>query len=322
MNNRTVSSAGEWGCFMLALGCCVTAGIIPYESLPPSDRGICLPAPSLWPLTPLVSWIINTLLIFLLTAALALINKHHTIVRGTDHTLTALFPLLIAATPEISHGLTAAMPTLAVAVISIAILFNNYKARNATHPIFIIATFLSIGSMVQYAFIPLAAAVFLAAIVMKCIHTKEVFAFAIGLAAPYWIALGLGIVSPSDFHIPVPSAIILPEGDEASALVTVIGLALLVIICTLLTLVNMVKLYAGNSKVRRENNAINILGTTAAVCMAADFTNMSAYMGILYLWAAVQIANIFALQHIRRSWIGALTIIVAILTFFIVNITL
>ncbi len=322
MNNRTVSSAGEWGCFALALGCCVTAGIIPYETLPPSDRGICLPAPSMWPLTATASWIINTLLIFIFTAALALINKRHTIVRGTDHTLTALFPLLLAASPEISHGFTAAMVTLAVAIISIAILCNNYKARNATQPIFIIATFLSIGSMMQYAFIPLAVAVFLAAIVMKCIHVKEVFAFAIGLVAPYWIALGLGIVSPADFHIPVPSAIILPEGDEASALMTIIGLALLVIICALLTLVNMVRLYAGNSKVRRENNAINILGATSAICMAADFTNMSAYIGIMYLWASVQIANIFALQHIRRSWIGALTIIAAILTFFIINITL
>lgn len=313
MNKRTITPYGVLGCILIAVCTAVIAGIMGFEPLNKPDKGICLPSPDLWSMTPVMSWSINLGLIFLSAIALSLINKKFSFVRGTDHYLTPFFIVLICSNPVITSRMTSAMLLLPVTLISMVYLFNSYKSENATHMIFSIATFLSIGTMVQYAFIALIIAVFLSAWAMKCLRFKEICAFALGLFAPYWIALGTGIVDIGDFHLPNLSLIYVSHSDMGATLVTVAGCALLLIIGIMLWLSNFVKLYAGNSRIRSENDVITIFGLTAVICMAADYTNMFAYMGVFYLWVAVQIANLFALHQLPHArWIYTVVLTIPI----------
>lgn len=301
MNRRTVTTYGVMGCILAGIASACVAGILGYEPINKPDKGICLPSPDLWSMPDIVSWSINIALIFLSAGALSLINKKFSLIKGTDHYLTPLLILLLCCNPIIASRLTSAMLLLPVTLISMAYLFNAYKSENATHMMFSIATFLSIGTMIQYAVIPLIVAVFLSAWAMKCLHFREICAFILGLAAPYWICLGTGLIKISDFHIPNITLIYISNTDMAVTLVTVIGCAVLFLLAALLTLSNLVTLYAGNTRIRCENNVINIFGLIAALCMAADYTNMFAYMGVFYLWVAVQIANMFALHPLPRA---------------------
>lgn len=322
MNNRTVSSYGAIGCLLLAICCAAAAGLLDIPPADSPDRGICLPSPGTWQLLPLASWGINLAVTLLCALGISLINKKYSLIKGTDHVLTSLFLVFCCGNMMISSRLTPAMILLPVALIAIAMLFGCYKARNSTQEIFVIATFLSIGSMLQYAFAALVVAVFFSAFVVKCMRAKEFCAFILGFVAPYWIGIGLGLIDFAQFHLPDLSLVIIPRGDQASAFVEIIACAILMVTAALLSLYNMVILYAGNSRIRSENNVVNIFGTMACICMIADFSNIAAYTGIFYFWAATQFANLFALRQIPRSWILFLIILAAILTFTILTVLL
>ncbi len=99
----------------------------------------------------------------------------------------------VAGTPGLSTILLAAN----TAILSIA--FTCFKQRNATRELFAIATILSLGTMVQYAFIFMIPAYIAIAASLKCLRFKETIAFILGLVAPYWVGVGLGIIPLSDF---------------------------------------------------------------------------------------------------------------------------
>ena len=303
MTQRTVSPLGAWGCFIAAAAAILCAKLFFAPEMLRDNFGTCLPSPNLWPLTDWGSWGINTALLLISCVLISYINKKYSLIKGTEHILTPLFLIFCAGNPFMTWRLTSAMLLLPVALVTVAILFDSYKSRNSTQQVFIIATFLSIGSMLQYAFLALTAATLLCAAVMICLHFREVMAFLLGLIAPYWIAIGMGLVPLDSFRAPEFNLIFNNHGDTVTALMLVVGLAVSFIISGLLCLNNMVRLYAGNSRIRSENNVINILGVMAALCIAVDFNNMTAYFGIFYLWSAVQLANLFVLWHIRRSWI-------------------
>lgn len=320
MNNRTVSSAGAWGCMALAALMALGASMLFHTPQPAYDFGLCFPSPELWPIDGTVSRIINFSLIILSAAGISILNKKYSLIKGTDHVLTSLFAVLCAGNPFISSHLTSAMIVLPAVLAMIWVLFSSYKGRNSTQQVFVIATFLSVGSMLQYAFVPLIPAALVSAIIMKCLRFKEICAFMLGLIAPWWVVIGLGIVPPTEIHFPAPDFVI--HSETTAGFVSLAGNAVLLVATVILSLGNMVRLYAGNSRIRSENNVVNLFGAISAICIALDYNNMGAYYGIFYFWAAAQFANLFALNHIRKSWVLYLILIISILTFTILTIAL
>lgn len=138
---------------------------------------------------------------------------------------------------------------------------------------------------------------------MKICHFREITAFMLGLIAPYWVLLGLGIVTIDSFHLPQLSDIFtspVPEG----CMPVVIGTAVAFAISLLLSLYNGIKLYAGNSRIRALNNVVNLFGITAVVAMTVDMANMASYVGVVNLWFALQFANLFTLWNLHKPiWI-------------------
>ncbi|OSJ37048.1 hypothetical protein BST63_00155, partial [Bradyrhizobium canariense] len=91
---------------------------------------------------------------------------------------------------------------LIVNLVCLDVMMRAYNSENATTTMFAVATYLSLGSMVQYAFLPLMIIYPLMAIIDKIFRIKEVVAYIMGLIDPYWVVLGLGLVSFSDFRMP------------------------------------------------------------------------------------------------------------------------
>lgn len=309
---RVITPTGAWSCVVLSLACCAAAFFLFGEDFNDTDFGICIPSPNLWPLLPAASWGINTALILACGATISLINKKHSLIRGTDTPLTPLFLLLCGSNLFLSRGLSSGMIMLPAALLACILLFESYRARNATQQMFVTASFLGLGSMCNYSFIPLAGAVIISGIIMQCFRAKETCAFLLGLAAPYWVGVGFGLLGPSDFRLPRISSLAIAHYDTSLTFTLFTGCAVLLVIAALLALNNAVRLYAGNSRIRSENNVVNVLGVVAALCMAFDFTNILAYTGIFNFWVATQFSNFFALTNMRKSWILLLVIVLTI----------
>lgn len=267
------------------------------------ELGLCLPSPNLWDIPHIWSWLADTGIVAIITIGLVMLNRQYNFVRSTRPVLPAMFLIITAANPWITDHLSASNIIGLANLLCLAIIFGCYRERNATREIFFISTILSAGTMVEYAFLPYLIAYLIAAIVMKAMRVKEFIAMILGIVSPWWIAFGLGLVSPLSVRLPEFTNLFDGFAPGSDIIVLLAGTALAVFLGMALGLNNSIKLYAGNSRVNAFNIAVNLVGVVSTVCIIVDFSNMLAYMTTLYMAAAVQVANLCALWPIKREWV-------------------
>lgn len=265
--------------------------------------GICLPSPDLWNINPVASWILNIALAAACTIGTWLLNRSFNFIRSTQPVLQALFLIMVAANPWITGELSSSLLLCLINIIGLALMFRDYSSPNATQDLFAIGTFLGIGSMFQYGFIPMMPAYVLMAVAMKNLRIKEFIAFLLGIAAPFWVSIGLGIIPLENFQLPeiVPLFINYDNALEIFLLVASTGIAIFLGVMT--GLFDSVRLYAGNSRVNAMNVCVSILGIFSIVCVVVDFNNMLVYLATLYFTVAVQLANVCALWNMKHQWL-------------------
>lgn len=268
------------------------------------DYGICLPSPDLWNIPPVFSWILNIIVIAVITILLFLTNKTFNFVRTVEPVLPAVFLIAAAATPPCTESLNASTLLCLTNIVSLGIIFSAYEKRNATQQMFIAGVFLGIGSMFQYAFIPMFFLYLIWALFMKVLRLKETLAFIAGVFCPYWITVGLGLICLSDFHLPSLTPLLESEADYSDLFFLLVGIGVASIICIIVALINGIKLYAGNSKVNSMNLCINAMGVAMILFIFVDYENLYAYVQSLYLAMAVQIGNTCALWNMRHQWLA------------------
>ncbi|MCH5224853.1 MAG: hypothetical protein J1D77_02595 [Muribaculaceae bacterium] len=303
---RESSGLGKTGVALAALAA-FTMALLSFLFHPveitPLQYGICLPSPDSWDFAPLWSWIVNTLLIGLIALLLFLVNKSYNFVRTTEPVLVALFLLMATSGPAYTEGINASVILCLANVVALGVIFDSYDSRNATREMFTLGILIGIGMMVQYAFFPMAFLFILWALFMKVLRIRETLAYIVGILCPYWIALGTGWLSFSEFHFPSLSPLFTEGQDPSEFFIMLIGIGLATVMGFLMALVNSIKLYAGNSKVNAMNLCVTTLGATAILCILFDFDNMHAYVTTLYLAATVQVANVCALWNPREPWL-------------------
>ena len=326
MNRRVLYPAGMiWIILICLVLAAVSAGIdlmypadtasAAYRS---TDFGIALPSPNIWSFLPLWGELINVCSLAICALTLYLLNKQYSLIR-TGQPLGASFLLpLTFANPAVSGRLTAAPVVMFLCLLIFSALFGSYRRRNSTRALFFVATCLSVGSMVEYAMIPFIFASFLGAFFLGSMRGKEFMALGLGLIAPYWVVIGLGLIDPLSMKLPHPHTIFTTIPDTETflqlGLVTILTLAGI-----FLSLYNGIILYAGNTRVHRSILTVNTFGVIAMLSMWLDVTNIEAYTGIFYVWIAIQLANLFTLRELHRSvltfWFIQLAIISTSLLF-------
>lgn len=282
------------------------------------NTGICIPSPNEWGLTPAASWLLNLIILFGSGVLLTIANKQYTFVKGADTVLSGIFLLMATSNVWVSSSFSSASLMVFINVLCLIILLGCYRQTNATRDIFMIGTLLSIGSMMQYAFIFMIPVYLIGSILMKCVNFKTIIAYLMGLVAPYWIGIGMGILEIESFKMPIFTSVIDGYIADHRMFICILNVSLTALIGFILALNNMVKLYAGNTQKRLNNVVINMLGLAVAICMIFDYSNITTYLGLLYMITAVQIANLFALWQIRRGRIWLITIIMLYVIGFII----
>lgn len=315
MKHKTLGTEEFLGAVVLAIALSLIYYFTGEPTVITSNLGVCLPSPNLWPIPPTWSWGINLVLILGCGVALHFFNKSYSVIQSADMVLPSMFLILTSTNPWAGGLLHSSSLMVAINLLCLAIIFSCYKSRNATQEVFMVATMLALGSMFQYAFIFLMPGYILIALMMKCFRFREFAAFVMGVIAPYWIAVGMGLVPIDSFHLPTFTNLFDVFSTADDLLVGSISIGITALVAVLMALNNAVKLYAGNTQRRLYNNAIAIIGLICVAGMAVDFNNLPTYLASFYMTAAVQIANTFALWNIRKAnlWLGIITIIYVVL---------
>ena len=282
--------------------CFLSLWLHPVDIIP-IQYGLCLPSPDAWGYNNIWSWGVNTVLIGMIALMLYLINKNYNFVRTTEPVLVAVFLIMASSGPWFTQSLNTSVLLCVANVICLGIIFASYDSKNATQEMFVLGVVIGLGSMVQYAFIPMAFVYMLWALFMKVLRIKETLAFIIGMVCPYWIALGIGWLHFSDFHFPSINPLFSYSRDPSEFLILLSGIAIAAATGFICGIINFMKLYAGNSKVNAMNLCVSVLGTVSVICILVDFDNIHAYVTTLYLACAVQLANICAIWHPKMPWI-------------------
>lgn len=272
------------------------------------DLGLCLPSPNQWTLLHLPSWIINTLLIFLSAVGISLANKRFNFIPETAPNIALALLIIVTCNCITTSTLTTSTLLLAANVLSIYIIFSTYEARNATREFFIVGTLPAIGAMFQYAFLFMIPVYIAAGILMKSMRLREFIAFLFGLVSPYWIAVGLGLVSPFAFQLPDTLTVISREAVKSDVFYTLLASGIMAFIGIILALYNGVKLFTRNSQLRSMHTALNVMGIVALIASIVDFNNFVAYFGTLALWAATEFAATLSLYESRRPSLALLVL--------------
>lgn len=272
------------------------------------ELGIFLPSPNLWNLSPFLSHLLTLTMIAATTILLYVANKKYTFVTGSDTVFMGMFLVMCSSNVWLSDRFSSSFIFAIANVICLMILFDCYRKSNATQELFLIATIISLGSMIQYAFLALIVVYLLGAVMLKCFSFRGLIAFGMGLVAPYWVAIGLGIVPYTNFRMPEFSIIFNSAYSAGGILVSMINIGLTCIVGLIIALNNMVKLYAGNTQRRLNNMVINLLGVVSLICMLVDFNNIIAYLATIYMIVAIQLAHLFTLWNIRRAPVWLLII--------------
>lgn len=306
---------------VLAVMAMIAMTAVAFAFRPPSrisgELGLCLPSPNLWEINPVSSWLINTVLTGAVALGAFFLNRTHNFIRSTQPVLPVMFLILAGSNPWINYYLSSSTLICTVNLLSLSILFGEYNSRNATQPMFAIGTFLSVGSMFQYAFLPMTVAYILGAIMMKAFRLKEFLALGMGLIAPYWVGIGLGLISIDSFEMPDITNLFSNFAEASEIFVMAVSVGVAIFFGSLLALNNSIKLYAGNSKVNAQNMTITLLGMVCIICIIVDFSNMLAYLATLYFTVAVQVADMCALWKIKREWLVVLIPAVIYIGFFV-----
>lgn len=287
---------------LVAVAMCVLSLIFQPVKIAPIQYGICLPSPDSWGFHQIWSWVVNTLLIGLIAVLLFFINKTYNFIRTTEPALVAIFLVMACSGPWFTESINTSVLLCLANVISLGIIFDSYDSRNATREMFILGLVIGMGSMVQYGFLPMAAVYFFWALFMKVLRIKETLAFFVGILCPYWMALGVGWIHFSDIHYPSLTPLFSMTEEPAEFIILLAAIALAAATGVVLTCVNTIKLYAGNSRVNAMNLCISFLGAASVVCILVDFDNIHAYVVTLYMACTVQIANICALWNPKMPW--------------------
>lgn len=322
MNRYGIGIKWLYGCMALCVLIMIANALLAPMVTTDSFMGFCLPSPNLWLHDHIVSHVVNALLVFGAVPFIALLNKQYNFVQGGGMVMPAVFILFSSINFFVSSEFCSATVVLWLTLLSLWSLFGTAGKSNATQDYFLIATFLSVGSMVQYAFIPGIAAFLIAGFIIRSLHPKELMAYLLGLVAPYWVAVGLGLVPLQYFRLPQFSNLFTEVGSRTDLFVMIVGMGIAFLISALICMNNAVRLYAGNSTIRRYNNAINVAGFLSALCMMIDFNNLFAYAGILNFFMAVQLGNLFALNRMPKANLLFGLVCVLCLAFYAVLISL
>lgn len=269
--------------------------------------------------SPQLSLGLNVVALLLVAALTMLLNKRYNFVRSVSHLPASMFLLLQAACPMVCTHFNTGTALCLTAVLAQFILFSTYQQKGQCQQrIYLVFTVLSLGCMFQYAFVMLILAFFIGLLQMRALDLRGLLAMLFGLATPFWIGLGLGLVDPRTAMLPHIEAI----WTNLPALLTrlvVVATTVVAALAVVLMAVNAAVIMNWRLQTRVYNGFIMVLCVIDMAMMCVDYRNLLIYLPTLNWCVAVQIAHAYTRSTLRRRYIFLFVLILAALLAWVAN---
>lgn len=236
------------------------------------------------------SVVANVLCLLLTGGILLAVNKVFTFVRSMTHLMVSAFFLLMIASPSDLVSFHAGTLMCLITAVTLLPLFASFQDSHAHRSIFLIFALVATGTMFHYGFLVLIPAYLLGFANMRVLNLKGVLAMLIGLVTPFWIVLGLCIVSPFDAQLPQWMLLQRPQMSLQFALaVSIAVLGIVLMVTNLFTIMNY------RMQPRVYNIFLMILLVMVIIAACLDYHDLAVFLPLLKLMVAVQIAQAYTL---------------------------
>lgn len=292
------------------------------ESLPAQgEQGICLPPPALWPLSRVVDVVGGIALNAAVLVVIALINKGFNILRSNTRLELGLFAIMAAAVPRLVVNVNSGIFVAVAVCISIFLLFSTFDNPAGVRRVFLAFMILSLGAAMQYCFVIYLPLLWVITAQMRIFNIRSFLASVFGIMTPWIILLGFGIVGPHDFHMPEVTGIFRTfEEDSAIYFLAVTGFTSFLLIASIV--LNISKTISYNARARAFNGALSLLSFVTIIAIAVNYNNLLAYLPLLNVCAACQLAHLFVNHKFERQWIAVFAVCICYIAFYIWRILL
>lgn len=272
-----------------------------------SSKGLLIPDGTL-------STAVNVLCLLLTGGILLAVNKVFTFVRSLTHLSASAFYLLALANPSGLVAFNVGTLMCLLTVLTLPLLFAAYQDRHSQRNIFLVFALVATGCMFHYGFLALIPAYLLGFLYMGVFNLKGLLAMLFGLVTPFWIVLGLGIVSPMEAL--APQWLLLERLPMTPLVVLAASTAVLGIVLAAMNLHTILN-YRMQPRVYNAFFVILLVLTVIALCL--DHRDLAVYLTLLSLLVAVQVAQVHTLRTFPYRYIFLLLFIAGCAGFCAVN---
>ena len=253
---------------------------------------------------------INVFSLFVMGGIMLALNKVFSYIRSVTRLFVSVFFLLQLANPAGLVSFNAGTLLGLVTVMLVLPLFASFQDRHSQRNIFLVFAVIAAGSMFHYGFLVLIPAFVLGFLNMGVFNLKGLLAMLFGLITPFWIVMGMGIVTPADFVMPHVDGI-WNLTDWSDLGMTHILASLIAVMGIVLAVMNLMTIMNYRMQTRVYNAFFVFVLVMAIIALCIDFGNVVVYLALLSLMVAVQIAHVHTLRATMPSRFIFLLLIIA-----------
>lgn len=243
------------------------------------------------------------------------LNKTFNVLRCMTMLQSTLFLCMTLATPWHLSVLTSGTVVALVALACCFILFSEYgRGGDCQQRVFLAFLLLSAGAAVDATFVALLPIYIFACAQMRVMNPRTILAILMGIAAPWILLLGYGIVKPCQLAVP-PFAgyagLSAPGAATAALAAAITGFAGMAAWTQ-----NVMKILTYKAQSRAMLSLLSLLMAACAIGVAVDPSASQSLCPLLACCAALQLGHVFgAIRTASRSWIAIVCIIAIYITF-------
>lgn len=301
---------------ILFVACAVMTSFSGRVAMQGCSSGVCFSSASVLTLSPIASSLLNVGVILGTCFVLGLINKMYSLIRDVTYVYASSFLLLVIANPHVTALLYDGTLLALISMFLAVLLFGLYQHPHPQRRVFLISSILSTCCMFQYAFAYLIPVFFIGFLQMRAMNFRSLLAMFFGLATPFWIVLGTGMVSLDTLQPPHLENVWMGL-DLSQSRFLIVTLACSVLLTVFLLIANVLHIINYKMQVRAYNGFFLVLSFFTMVMMAIDYNNALVYLPVLYVCMSIQMAHSFTIGRFQQRYIPYLLFAIACIGVFV-----
>ena len=249
-----------------------------------------------------------------IAALLGYLNKAFNLLRGLTMLQSTIFLCMLTATPALLATFNAGIGVCLVIVLCCILMYGSYGRSGNQRQVFLAFLLLSACTAIDYAFAVYVPVMWLATLQMRIFSLRTVLASLMGIATPWIIFFGFGILSPSDIALPDLLNFSIPASSDLAGITLLCTALFTALVAVVSWLQNVMKIYSYNVQSRAQLGLISVIMPVTILAMCLNLPHAGAFLPTLSMCAALQVAHMFAVIYNQPR--SAVAILILTLVYF------